>query len=198
MKEFGSNVAYALLGLSLLVYGCCAMSGGMNVAALVAVLSGAILLIGNSLLAWRALHEKSTVRSESLPPGTGAAIELNISYGILVTRMMSLSEAGVSARVFDGYLSWSFPPIADIRIRKEGDSDWVALFWLNQEPLHAEDAAHGVAVYRKGCLSVLPAELKPAFAAAFMDSIFLPTQKEFSAWLAAYTEKESAESSIER
>lgn len=129
--------------------------------------------------------DKENRLPETIRLGTPVHLKLNLSYGVLVARMMALAEVDEKALVYDAYLAWSTRTAADIRIRKEGNSDWVALFWVNTQ----EDKpmrGHGVVVYRNGCLSLYPAAYRQAFEDAFMLNIFLPTQKEFAAWLAKH------------
>ena len=160
---------------------------------------------------WEAYEEARMIlrsKKEREQWNVPAQVALEMPFAELQARFEKLAGSG-EATMEPDFLAWNTGAFADIRISKEGDSDWMALFWLRSDwhytdtqlqrickkeklempPKFRKMKAHGLAVYRNGSLSVYPAPHKGEFEEAFMDNIFLRSREEFDAWLKDYLDE---------
>lgn len=155
------------------------------------------------------VREILSTRREREKLGTPARLELDMPYHELVARFLALAKVDDMVTVEQGWLSWKTQSFADISIRRVGESDWMALYWVRSN-WHYTDTqlrrvcksaaqempeefkkakAHGLLIYSKGMLSIYPEPHRKQVEDAFMDNIFLPTREAFMTWLAEYTEE---------
>ena len=177
MKDLRDNLVCVFVGLLSVVAGLWGVAGEYSRA--LAVL-GSVVAVVYALFAIRAWLDIRAARRELAKLGTPARLELQMPYYELAARFQALIRVDEGVLVSEGYLSWAAPEYGRISISREGESDWKALFWLN------DNATHGLALYHRGTLAVYPASAQALFETPFMKSILLPTREEFNAWLSAH------------
>lgn len=176
MKGLSNYLTCAAAGMLSVVAGLWGVAGEYSRA--LAVL-GSVVAVVYALFAIRAWLDIRAARRELAKLGTPARLELQMPYYELAARFQALIRVDEGVQVSEGYLSWAAPEYGRICISREGESDWKALYWLN------DNATHGLALYHRGTLAVYPASAQALFETPFMKSILLPTREEFNAWLSA-------------
>jgi hypothetical protein len=176
MKGLSNHLTCAAAGMLSVVAGLWGVAGEYSRA--LAVL-GSVVAVVYVLFAIRAWLYIRAARRELAKLGTPARLELQMPYYELAARFQALIRVDEGVQVSVGYLSWAAPEYGRISISREGESDWKALFWLN------DNETHGLALYHRGMLAVYPASAQALFETPFMKSILLPTREEFNAWLSA-------------
>lgn len=209
MHEWKQNAGIALTGVALAALGgWFIINGKLDAKTVGLVALGLLLAIGASWLVALDLREILSTRRARAKLGTPARVELEMPYHELAARFQALARVDENAFAEPGWLAWNTQAFAVIRIRHEGESDWMALYWIRSN-WHYTDTqlrqvcksaghelpagfkkskAHGLIIYSKGVLSVYPEPHKEQVQDAFMDNIFLPTREAFMAWLAEYGE----------
>ena len=205
MDEWKQNVVFALVGMIILALGCWIIIDNGEVSAKAAILLalGLFCSVGSSWLVVLDVREILSTRREKAKLGTPARLELDMPYHELVARFLALAKVDDMVTVEQGWLSWKTQSFADISIRRVGESDWMALYWVRSN-WHYTDTqlrrvcksaaqempeefkkaeAHGLLIYSKGVLSIYPEPHRKQVEDAFMDNIFLPTREAFMTWL---------------
>jgi len=211
MDEWKQNALFALAGMIILALGCWIIidNGEVSAKAAILVVLGLCGTIGCSWLVVLDVREILSTRREREKLGTPARLELDMPYHELVARFLALAKVDDLVTVEQGWLSWKTQSFADISIRRMGESDWMALYWVRSN-WHYTDTqlrrvckaaaqempeefkkskAHGLLIYSKGVLSIYPEPHRKQVEDAFMDNIFLPTRETFMTWLAEYADE---------
>ena len=176
MKEWRNNLVCVLAGVLAVLAGLWGVAGDYSRRL---VLLGAVVVLLNLPFAIRAWVRLRSTRRELAKLGTPARLELQMPYHKLAARFLTMAAAHEGVFVAPGYLTWASPEHGELRITKEEESDWKALYWVDGH------ATHGLALYHQGTLAVYPASAQALFEDAFLKSILLPTREAFTAWLSA-------------
>lgn len=207
LHELKQNACFALAGVALAALGSWGIFNGKFDAKTVGlVVLGLLLAIGATWLVAQDVREILSTRKARTKLGTPARITLEMPYHELAARFLALAKVDENAFVERDWLSWDSQSFAAIRIRRGGESEWMALYWgranwhytdtqLRQvcksagQELPTEfkkSKAHGLIIYSKGVFFIYPEPYKEQVQDAFMDNIFLPTREAFMAWLTEY------------
>lgn len=211
MNEWKQNALFAIGGLLILVFGVNSLSAEVKVKSVCIVVLGGILVLGSSWLLVQDIRAMVSARREKARLGVPARVSLEMPYHELAARFQTLAKVDEQHTCVNlGCLSWTSQSFADIFIRRTGNEEWMALYWVRSD-WHYTDTqlrrickaaasempeefkkakAHGLIIYSKGELSIYPEPHLKQVEDAFMDNIFLPTREAFTAWLAEYTEEE--------
>lgn len=214
MNEWRQNAVFALAGMGIFALGCWSIidHGELTAKAVILLALGLFCSVGSSWLVVLDVREILSTRREREKLGTPARLELEMPYHELAARFQILAaKLEDSVSVEQGWLSWNTQAFADIAIRRVGESDWMALYWVRtnwhytdtqlsrvcksaaqEMPEEFKKAkAHGLLIYSKGVLSIYPETHRKQVEDAFMDNIFAPTREAFMAWLAETAAEEA-------
>lgn len=210
VNEWKQNAGFALAGVALAALGCWGMFNGQRDAKMVGlVVLGLLVATGATWLVSLDMREILSIRKARAKMGNPARIMLEMPYHELAARFQALARVDELTFVERDCLSWNSQSFAIIRIRRESETDWMALYWVRAnwhytdtqlrqvcksagQELPAEfkkSKAHGLIIYSKGVFSIYPEPHKEQVQDAFMDNIFLPTREAFMAWLTEYGEE---------
>lgn len=185
MNQWKQNALFVLAGASLTALGgFMSCKGGFSAKAVVIVALGLFLTVGASWLVAREVCEILSTRKAIARLGTPARVALEMPYHELAARFMALGKADAGVLLSPGYFSWSVPVHGRISIAHGDGDEWKALFWLNDAATQQE--LHGLALYRRGELSVYPASAQAHFAEAYLENLLHPSRDAFNQWLSAH------------
>ena len=181
MKGLSNYLTCAAAGMLSVVAGLWGVAGEYSRA--LAVL-GSVVAVVYALFAIRAWLDIRAARRELAKLGTPARLELQMPYYELAARFQALIRVDEGVQVSEGYLSWAAPAYGRISIAHGHGDAWKALFWLNDAA--AQQELHGLALYRRGELSVYPASAQVRFAEAYLENLLHPSRDAFNQWLSAH------------
>ena len=181
MKDLRDNLVCVFVGLLSVVAGLWGVAGEYSRA--LAVL-GSVVAVVCALFAIRAWLDIRAARRELAKLGTPARLELQMPYHEIFSRVQALARVDAGVLVSPGYCSWKSPAYGRISIAHGDGDEWKALFWLNDAA--AQQELHGLALYRRGELSVYPASAQVRFEEAYMENLLHPSRDAFNQWLSAH------------
>lgn len=210
MKPVTENLCFAGVGVLLALLGVyfCRESCDFKSVALMVI--GVAVMVGFAWLAYGELkRELRKAKGKKKQAWNKAArLEVELPFEVLEENFRELAKGDELALVQAEYLSWNSASAGEIRIEKQGESDWIALYWVRadwsltdkqlvaicaaeQVALPAgfrKMAAHGIAICRQGRVSVYPAAYRADFEAAFCETVLQPPAA-FRQWLADYLDE---------
>ena len=181
MNDLRNNLLCVVAGLLAVAAGLWGVAGEYSRA--LAVLGGllAVLYFPFACRAWTSML---ATRRELAELGKPARMALQMPYHEISSRVQALARVDAGVLVSPGYCSWKSPAYGRISIA-HGDGDaWKALFWLNDAAEQQE--LHGLALYRRGELSVYPASAQAHFAEVYMENLLHSSRDAFNQWLSAH------------
>lgn len=207
MKEIRNSALLGVASLALFVlFLFLGVSGGWDIKL---VIMSVAMLGGTAFFAWETYSAARVIirsRKEREQWNKAELLELDMPFPVLAERFRKLAAGDELAVAEPGFLSWNTGQFASIRISRLGDSDWLAIYWL-QADWHYTDTQlgrickaekvelpaefkkskpQGIAVCRAGSLSIYPVPRRQEWEAAFMDNIFLPDEEAYNRWLEDY------------
>ena len=210
MKSVMENMCFAGVGVLLALLGGYFCREGCDFKSVSLMVIGIAVVVGFSWLAYGELkRELRKAKGKKKQMWNKAArLEVDLPFEILRENFCELAKGDEGALAQGEYLSWNSAGEGEIRIEKQGESDWIALYWvradwsLTDKQLGAicaaeqvelpsgfrKMAAHGIAIYRQGRLSVYPSAYRGDFEDAFCTTVLQPPMA-FSQWLSDYLEE---------